>query len=307
MNANKFYNLSMVVFVVFIIMIGGCDKKPTVSSLSYGQEMINYISGTEEGKELFSQDIFPFISEQFKDQQGYLVYYEFDSTKRRFDIGDNDIGGPADMYGFADIYDAVVQINDTLYGKINRVIGEDTSFYRYVKIAVTRYAYFLKLYSDDYSYRGWRLWGYGVDNLYPDQYGYFRSSGGDSISAFKSGDVADVNSLLKNKIGFYFVIKNNMVKLPPGDSLTYINTSRDILFAEKDDAGRHYIHLTSDGSNYSGSWKMPSGTDKFYRLMTLEGSDYYERIDTLNIDGESQVVTLRVRYSDIVIPVKIDI
>ncbi len=306
MNISRFHIVLIVFAIIIQPLIIGCDKKPTVASLSYEQEMINYISGTEEGRELYSLDLFPDMSEQFKDRLGYVVTYEFDSTRRHYDIDTSDIGGPADMYGFADIYDAVVRIDDTLYGKLNRIIGDSIIFYRYVKIAVTRYAYFLKLYTDDYSHRGWRFWGYGVDNLDPQQYGSFETSSGSSFSAFQSGDVLDVKSPLKNKVGFYFVFKNNMIKLQLGDSLTYRGLNRDILFAEKKDGIRHNINLISDGSNYIGGWRTPSGSDKFYRLITFEGP-YFEKIDTVTVGGGQQIYTTRIRYSDVVIPFKVDI
>jgi hypothetical protein len=292
-----------VLLIVILVLFGwGCEK-PTEVHTSYQQDMVNFINNTQEGRELFSFDLYPNRTESFNDQYGFQAFYEIEFGKRSFIVN---IGGRADMYGFESVFDAIVQINDTLYGKLNRVIGEDTVIFRHFEIAVTRFAYFLKIYTDEYAYHGWRFWGYGVDNIFLKPFGTFLPKSGGSFSAYQSGDVLDSKSTLKNKMGFYFVLKNNMVKLPRGDSLTYQSSNRDWLFAEMNDGVRRNIGLTNNGTNYTGGWKTPSGSDKFYRLITFEGP-YYERIDTLMIGDELLIYTTRVRNSDVVIPFKVDI
>ncbi len=305
MNISNIQKPSIYLIFILALFGWGCEN-PVVVSTSYEQDMINFINNSKEGRELFSIDLYPNRTEPFKDRFGYLVFYAIDSIKRFYEVDTNDIGGPADMYGFEDIFDAVVRVNDTLYGKLNRIIGENTTIYRRLEIAVTRFAYFLKLYTDEYAYHGWRFWGYGVDNLLSQQFGTFLPKSGDSFSAYQSGDVLDPKRTLKNKMGFYFVLKNNMARLPRGDSLTYRNSTKEWFFAEMNDSVRRNISLTSDGSNYTGGWKMPSGSDKFYRLITFEGP-YFERIDTVMIGDEQLIYTTRVRYSDVIIPFKVDI
>ena len=225
---------STILLLFSALIISGCGRKPTVVSTSYQQEMVNFINNTQEGQELFSFYLYPERSESFF-QNGFYYFYELESGRRYYQV---DIGGQASMYGFEDIYDAVVRINDTLYGTLHRIVGADTSIYRHLEIAVTRYAYFLKLFTDDNSFHGWRFWGYGVDNLDPRQYGTLLPGSGGSFSAFQSGDVIDVKSTIRSKMGFYFIFKNNIVKLPRGDTLTYRSVNRDILFAETNDGVR---------------------------------------------------------------------
>ncbi len=301
MNISNIQKPSILFIVILALFGWGCEK-PTTFSTSYQQDMVNFINNTQEGRELFSFDLYPNRTESFN-QLGYHMFYEIESIRRSFMF---DMGGRADMYGFESVLDAVVRINDTLYGKLNRIIGEDTIIYRHFEISVTRFAYFLKLYTDEYAYHGWRFWGYGVDNLLLKQFGTFSAKSGGSFSAYQSGDILDPKSSLKNKMGFYFVLKNSMIKLPRGDSLTYRSSNRDWLFAEMNDGARRNIGLTTDGSNYTGGWKTPSGSDKFYRLITFEGP-YYKRIDTVEVGNELLIYTTRVRSSDVVIPFKVDI
>jgi hypothetical protein len=300
---NNSLRVWLMVFGLFLVLsVPGCNKRSPVTSYSYEQEMINYITNSQEGQELYSFYLFPNRADTFS-QFGYTTFYDITGGHRAYEVY---VGTAANMYGYTGVVDAIVRVNDTLYGTINRIMGSDTTIYRYVNIAVTRYAYFLKLFSDDYPYRGWRFWGYGVDNLDPSHFGTLKAKSGATFSAFQSGDIIDTKSTIRGRMGFYFVFKNNMTKLPPGDSLTYTSSTHDYLYATKNDGVTRNIKLISASGEYTGGWKIPSGSDKFYRLITFEGL-YDERLDTMMVNGQPQIYTLRVRYSDVVIPFKVDI
>ena len=167
---------------------------------------------------------------------------------------------PHDIYGNNSIYDAVVRGNDNFYGKMYKIVGVDTSLYHPIEINLNRFAYFLKLYPDNYGYHGWRFWGYSVDNLTSVYYGTFTARSGKSFSAYQSGYPLDANSTLGNRLGFYFITKNEITKLTPGDSLTYQSSLSYRVFAETSDGKRRYIDMTEN----EGGWRIPSAGDKFY-------------------------------------------
>jgi len=299
MKMSKLQGIIRLLMVLFALAVSGCEKNPEITHTTYQEEMISFIADSQEGRELFSQNLYPDSGESFT-QSYYKLFYDFDSVKRTYKV---DIAeAPHDIYSHNSIYDAVVNVNDYFYGKMSKIVGIDTTIYHPVEINLNRFAYFLKLYTDNYAYHGWRFWGYSVDNLTLLYYGTFTSRSGKSFSAYQSGDLPDSNSTLGSKLGFYYITKNSITKLPPGDSLTYRTSLSYRTFAETGDGKRRLIEMNGD----EGGWRMPSSSDKFYRLITLEGPFEF-RIDTTGT-GPSQVIdTVMIRNSDVIIPFKVDI
>jgi hypothetical protein len=286
----------MAVILGGVVIPIGCEKRVEPVPTTYQDELRRFIAFSEDGRELFSVNLFPDGSFYLDDT--LHVFFQFDSVSRVYTFGIDSI--PRDIYPFTDVYDAVVGILDVFYGNLYRIGDLDTAVHEQVKISIKRYAYFLKLYEDDYEYHGWRFWGYAADNPRITPYGTFVNPGGPVFSAFQ----ADTRP--NSSLGYYYIGKNNIPRLSPGASLTYTNSNQDVLFVETSDGKRHGIRTSPDGSDFKCDWAIPSATNRFFRLITIDSPAFMEYDTTYN-DTIMYIDSFLVKPPNIVIPFKVNI
>lgn len=282
--------------LALVLLVAGCDPQdPTYTT--YYDEIKSFIMDSEDGRELFTTNIYP--EEPFHIDDTLMVLYLFDSIARSIDIDISD--KPRDIYGFNSKYEAVARISDKYHGGLYRISDNDTTLYLETEIRLERYAYFLKLYDDGYQYHGWRFWGYAAANASDTLYGTFTSQSGEVFSAAQ-GDDSPTSGL-----GNYFILKNNIPRLPLNDSLTYLSDFEDIIFAETADGKIRGLNSITEGLKYKTGWRIPSATSKFYHLITFDGPWTME-YDTTYIDSVVFYVdTALLKLHDFAIPYKANI
>lgn len=271
-------------FLLILSMVLGCSSPEDPETTTYHEEMIGFVIDSQDGQEIFRSDLYP--TSVFT-LNGLQVKYQFDSILSFLD-NKATISGPKNIYGFNNIYDAYLKIEVKYYGKINKIIGNQTELYFPVEIRLNRYAYFLKLYNDAYEYHGWRFWGYSADNNSLTNFGTFSSRSGQSLSAW----FEEARPVLN--LGYYYIQKNNIDIIPKGDYMNFSNFNKYIVFAETSSGGRQFVN---------SEWRIPTSTDIFHRLITIVGP-IDTLIDTLSTNPLTADTTL-LQQNDMVIPYKV--
>lgn len=281
MNNNKIIIAGLIIFAVAFFAYG-CSKPDGPVVKTYNEEMLSFIADSQNGRELFPVNVYPTTLFRLNNLD---VQYQFDSIVRVY--SDAFITGPKNVYGFNSTYDAVIEIQDRYFGKINKIIGAQSSLYYPLEIRLNRYAYFVKIYNDSYEYRGWRFWGYSVDNETIVNYGSFSGSN-KTISAFFEEFRPTIG------LGYYFILRNNIESIPKGSNLNYDKFGDFVVFAETSDGIRRTV---------TSQWQTPSTTSIFYRQITVVGQfDYL--LDTI-ATNPFVVDTALLQKSDVIIPYKV--
>jgi len=299
------FNILMRIILCGVLGLGlivGCSEKP-VSGIDYEAEMRRFIEEDPDGIELYSVDIFPDSSASFKlDDSDDLYFYVIDNNSRTYAY---DISNKYDtLFGFNDILDAVVTVNDLITGKVYRIRGDDTTRAYGLEVRLQRYAYFLKIYGTAYQYHGWRFWAYSCLNYTSD--GYFKNTSDDSIPATLTRE--NLIRGVYNKLGSYVVLKNDIVKMPLSDSLSYYSRFQNRLFAENgNEELEAFRNDLPTGQQFYTGWRLPASSDRLYHLITIDSdtTGYNFREEE---DNEGSVIdSVMVKQGDIVIPYAVDI
>jgi len=291
---------------ILIIITGlfSCSELP-VDKVDYVREINNFINNSLDGQELYSTDLYPEDVPFSMDESDDFYFYQVENVARDIDISDTDLYEPLkEIYPFGYTRDAVAVIYDDFEGDIYRVSGNDTTLAYKFESKVQRFAYFIKMYGDTYQYHGWRFWAYSGLNYSID--GVFTSDSGKTFNAMP----AEVSSLPNYRLGRYYIIEDNMAKLPLGDSITFSSNYFQRLFCrDKSDKIKAFNTVLNDGK-YTTGCQIPLATDVFYNLITFDSYEYgaYFKVDTLSGEGDALVVeSTLVKNGDYVIPFMTDI
>ena len=279
------------VIVVMALLIISCSK-PSPTKTTYYDDLLSLIQDSADGRELYSKDIYP--PEPFRIDDTTLARFSFDSTSRSYKTNINT--NPVDIFGFKSINTASVEINDGFYGKLYLIRGNDSAEYP-LTARLLRQAFFLKLYDDAHQYHGWRFWVYGSGCGFPEcEVGTFSSAAGEQFASSQTAVFAG-----------YSIEKNDMVRLPLNDSLTYTSQIEDRLFTEDSDGQIVGLSTTQVGSNFKAGWRIPRTTTRFYHLITVE-APWTVLLDTTFSD--TSIVAIDSSFEklwDLIIPYKADI
>lgn len=245
---------------VGMLLLTGCEEIE-VETVSQLEEVERYLSDSEIGRELFSQDYLKHtVSYTFTGND--TVYDElFQSTQRSYQV---DIPGLLTL-PYGEYYYATVQVTDdvtyTLRKSINTVNIDTTLTKRF-----TRKAFLVKLGENDQSFSGWVLKGY--------------NGGQEQIPV----DITDKNSQAI-KHGVHLLDYNTEIenlKFFPSDSITMIPDGSD-LYVSGDAGGKLYsVHYAPTGleltdidvtpttpSLYDDTLATPSNNTRFWSLIHL--------------------------------------
>jgi hypothetical protein len=282
------------VVLAMALLIIACSK-PTPTKTTYYDDLIGFIQDSQDGRELFSNDIYP--AGQFQLNDLMMAQFSFDSASRSYypDINKDMI----DIYGFRSINTAGVRINDNFYGDIHLITGSDTAVYP-LTIRLVRHAFFLKLYDDAHVYHGWRFWVYGSD------------------CALDESEIGIFTGVSQNEFGFsqaeapifrtpYSIEKKGMVRLPLHDSLTYVSQTPDRIFAENNEGVISAFNTFADGSDFKTGWRIPRSTAEFFHLIVIE-APWELVLDTIYADTTIIAIDTSIeKTGDLIIPYKADI
>jgi len=285
------------IFVFFCIYMlpAGCSKNPSVVEYSYEDLIRSYVQDSEDGKALFSPDLYSSDAFAYGDA-GERCFYIFDSTRRIENIafGKN----PKNIPPYDGVYDALVTITDKYYGSMMRVNGADTVRGYDVQNTVTRYGYFIKPFDDWYPYRGWEIWGFIGGKYTPDlPAGNRLLSGQSGASMPEIPPLGPPPSIGSNYSSGYYINFDDIKKFPPGDSMTLASHEKDLVFVEGNAGAIKPFNLSAAGNDYKAGWRIPAETDKVYHLLTFDRGGYFV-VDTVGQAVESTLI----KTDDYVIP-----
>ncbi len=291
--------------ILFIVAgLFSCGDVP-VDSVNYLREIKNFINNSLDGKELYSTNLYPENAPFAMDESGDLYFYRVENKSRSITVDSLDLYEPLKViYPFDLTRDAVAAIDDDFSGKIYRIRGNDTTMAYKFENSLQRFAYFIKIYGDTYQYHGWRFWAYSGLNYSID--GAFASDSGATFDA----KPVNASSLPNSRLGRYYILEDDMAKLPLGDSLTFSsNYSERLFYRDRSDSIKTFNTILDNGKHKTGL-RIPQSTDVFYQLITFDSNEsgYHFKVDTVSAAGETLVVeSTLVKRSDYVIPFKVDI
>jgi hypothetical protein len=280
---------------ILILADAGCQKSTFETDSTYAEEIQNFILRDRDGKELFK----PIYISESKFLYGLsqdTSFYRFDSTKRRIYVTISD--SARDIYPYTGIYDALARVQDVMWGNMYRVKGIDTIRAYRVLDTLTRYGYFLKLYDDNYQYRGWRfkgfIGGYYQPYIAPEERTISGSNGPKSPAIAPAAAPPDLHSTYG-----YYIRDDSIPKYPLGDSVTLTSTARDLIFTENGDTLLAPLNALPSNSHYSVKWRIPTNSNTLYHLILF---DIKGRFTVKN-----NVDSTLIKVNDYFIPYKVDI
>jgi len=285
-----------------VLFLGSeCKKKTFVTDSTYTEEITSFILGDNDGKELFKPVS---LTEEsfFLDSTSLRYYYRFDSSTRKISVIIAD--SPKAIYPYSSVYDALARVQDVLYGHMYRITGDDTVHAYKMIDSLNRFAYFLKLYSDNYNYRGWRFWGFigGVFQPYLNPgVRVINDLYGKKISAVPPPKEPPSPLSSYPNDAFYFR-EDSIAKFPLGDSLTLLSSIRDLLFVEQGDSIIGPLNTVPYNSQHRTGWRIPAASNKFYHLILFDLPGRFS-VRIVNHVPESTLI----KTNDYFIPYKVDI
>ena len=224
------------------------------------------------------------------------VIFIQDSSERVFNkasiFSDGGKIGPYDDIGYASL-----TVTDTYYGKLFKIIDNDTTVFYPMNSEVHRTAYFLKQYSDAYEYLGWVFWGYGGGDNH--RLAYFSVEQGPSFSTVPT----DTNL---TKPRWYYTQEDNIPQLDPSDSISMTSATSFRVFAYDNTNKLTTINTIKIGSLRTTGWKIVTSFSKYNNLITVEGA-----IDTVfdTTFAQNNITVIKIDTSlskskDMIVPYK---
>jgi hypothetical protein len=316
------------------LIFGGCSSPEDPNFTTYDEELKRFITDSEAGRELFATDLYSSDPFTFDTSSG-MYYYEVDSVTRKFKqilIAKT----PKNIHRhFNNIYDARVELVDAIFGKTYH-IDDDTSFaYRFID-SLTRYAYFVKLYNDNYAYHGWFFWAFsgGRYNRYaaaprrafesergiefsggrpnleiPNPLKDYRSMIIDTlinsdppvIDTFYTFPNLVLIDTITQDTNYYLLIHGHMPQLRPGDSLTYEGVEGDRMFARTADNTVKSFTTSYIQNKYRAGWHIPNSNERINHLILFDVSEG-TFIPTVSPDDPLVTELTHVKKDNYVIP-----
>ena len=273
---------------VAIILGVGCTDEREVVTPTYQEQIYDFITQTEDGRQLFTQDLLanvPFA----RDESGELYYYVTDSVIRSMQIT---IGStPKDIDPYDDVYDALADVYDVFYGRMMRISGTDTTMAYQFRTGVSRYGYFLKLYDDAFSMMGWRFRGFYSEGNSRNANRVITSSNGQT-EIVADGQFDDPPSPYGAHTTNY-IMYDTIPIFTMGDSLTSSGSQADRFSVRTSPTTVKGLSTTLNNMTYK----------PFHRLVLVEGQERFH-VDTVDYDIPI-VDSLLIRLTDYVVFYKI--
>ena len=285
------YGLLTVIIFGITFSWMACDSDDPVST-SDEFEITRYILESEDGKELYTTDIFP--AEPFYIAENTQILYIIDSSKRVIDI--DFLTSGTNFYSYDNLPVAEADVIDEFTGNAVKLVFGDTAGIYPLSYTVTRTGYFVKLYDDSYNYRGWRFWGYGTGEMDPP--GSFSNQTGTVFST-------DPPETLAVAPRWRYFEKNQIVTLSVGDSLTFICDTAASVFTSVGGGAVVGHGTVLEGGDYMTGWRV-SASEKFYRLIGID-MPWEFKIDTIYISIDPLVIeidTSLIKSNSLFIPFK---
>lgn len=281
------------VFAIIVFLSVSCDKKTFTTDSTYAEEIESFIVDSENGKELFSQEIYARGPFSLNDTTvKYLLTIDSVIRKIRILIGSS----PKDVPPYRSVYDASARIDDDYFGSLSRIVGTNLEPSYLFKSNVVRHAYFLKLYGDAYEYRGWRFWGFNGANATRR----IEASSGKIFNAAElvRFDISASPTQLLNLANYLPV--DDIPNFPFADSLTLVSSNRDIISVRNVQDSLTAVECRIQGSTFKAGWKLPGATSRYYHLLTFQMPGIFMIDSTL-----SPPETTLVKKLDFIIPISI--
>lgn len=266
-----------IILIFLIPIISGwmaCNSEDPVST-SDDYEITRFILESLDGKELFTNNLFP--TDPFLINDGSMLLYKIDSSSRVIDIKRSTSG--ENFYGYDNIAVATGKVVDVFYGYACKLDDIDTVAKYPMTYNISRSAYFAKLYDDSYSYRGWRFWGFSSAEMQPP--GYFSSQDGISFST------APPETLSVIPRWKYFE-KNQIVALSAGDSITFVCDTPAVIFSLRSNGGVGAHGTSWQSGKYKTGFRIPSSS-LFYKLIAVD-MPWELNVETTFVDLDSTVI-----------------
>ncbi|UCD18006.1 MAG: hypothetical protein JSV44_03620 [Candidatus Zixiibacteriota bacterium] len=279
-----------------IIIAGfGCQDEHEIFNPTYRDQLLRLIVDTDDGREIYSANLFP--DESFaRDDSDDRYFYLIESRDRSISIVI--ANEPKKIDPYESIYDALATIIDVYIGSIQRINpGGDTTLAYPFRSTIVRYAYFLKLFNDSYPYLGWRLWGYYSPGNNPTADRRMVSSSG-HVQMSLNGQFNNP----PNPLGYYntnYLLYDDAPIFPLGDTITYTSDVDDLCQAQTGAASFKMVNTEADASSYKGGWRIINSKDPFHRLILIESAGVFH-VDILD-PGIPVVESSLVRTEDYVV------
>ncbi len=288
--------LFLVISAVTLLITIGCDDKATPPYTLYSEEIEYFIKDSEDGKELFTQNLYP--DESFTVGDTMEIFYTFDSVIRERIV--LNIYDPQDLYGLSDKYSATADITDIYYGRLNRIEIDDTASYD-LTINLNRSAFFIKLYNDNYPAHGWIFWRYDMMSKVPDA-----TIDGENGLPFSTNDTGDF-AWIGPSNNYYYLLEDFIPRYNRNDDMTLEIDRPEVIFTRN--AGNTLVPLETSlsGGDNIVSWRAPSATSDFFHLITINGAMIMDVDTTFDESGLiiRSVDTSFIKNEDFVLPFKL--
>ncbi|MBN2226774.1 MAG: hypothetical protein JW763_05370 [candidate division Zixibacteria bacterium] len=284
--------------ILGLLMVAGCTDEREIVTPTYQQQIYDFITRTEDGKQLFSQDLLatvPFA----RDESGDRYYYVTDSVVRSMQIT---IGTtPKDIAPYDDIYDALADVFDVFHGRLMRISGNDTTLAFKFRTWVSRYGYFLKLFDDAFPMMGWRFRGFYSEGNERNAERVITSSNG-QIAITADGQFDDPPSPFGPHTTNY-VMYDTIPVFSMGDSLTFSGAQADRFSVRTSPTTVKCLSTSLNNLAFEAGWRTSGTGEPFNRLVLVEGEEKFQ-VNTIDADPPIVESTL-VRYTDYVVFYKI--
>lgn len=254
----------MICLIIVQSLLLSCSE-PNVYNTTYEDQMKLFLSDSEDGRELFTSDIYSsaaFERSGSSDKYYYVIDSIFSDTTIRIDTI------PRDVPPYSDVLTATAEIEHAYFGEIMHIgeAGDSTHAYDYLSI-ISRTAFFVKIYNDGYQYHGWRFWGY-------------LSKSGDGSMGRTISDGHYITSVSEQ--GLSYLLYDTLDVYDKGDSLTYSSNTDDIIFVRTGENTIRGLKTQYSSGKHETGWKIGNTTNPFNRLVFVETPVDY-RVDTVSI------------------------
>ena len=281
-----------------LLLVLGCADEREIVSPTYQDQILGFINDTEDGRQLFSNDLFPNVPFA-RDDGADRYYYVTDSVNRSIQVT---IGTVAkDIPPYQDIYDALANVVDLYYGRVMRISGSDTAMAYKFRTSVQRYGYFLKLFDDSFPSMGWRFRGfYSPGNEINANRRIISSNGQFSIEADGqfNGPPSPLGAHTEN-----YILYDTIPIFTLGDSLTFFSLLEDRFSVRTSPTAVKTLYTSLNNMTYRAGWRTSGGGEPFNRLILVEGEERFW-VDTVDY-GIPIVESTLIRQDDYVVFYKV--
>jgi hypothetical protein len=208
--------------------------------------------------------------------------------------------GGINIEPYENVSHGIIRVRDYFYGRLNVIKpGESAVKCADMTSLITRKAFFVKIYPDEYEYLGWRFWGFWSESTKGDDSRMISGPGiGGPMNLFVSGKPYHIGVSPHEVFDYYFY--DTVKVFNSGSVLQYQSDSADIISVRIDSDSILAVKAEYNGSKYVAQWNTPASGDPFNKLLLIEAPWEFQ-VDTVDFNEPVEVESTLVKYDDYVV------